>query len=82
MGVGGGGAVASVVVSSKFQVVIPKQIRERYGFQPGDRLVWFDSGHGLKLVKPMPADEMDGCLVDLDTPPFEREKDHDGGEFT
>lgn len=74
--------MASVVMSSKFQVVVPKEIRERYGFEAGDRLVWFDGGMGLRLVKPMTWDEMDGCLAHLETEPFVREKDYDGGEFT
>jgi AbrB family looped-hinge helix DNA binding protein len=74
--------MSSVVISSKYQVVIPKDVRERYGFQPGDRVVWFDSGTGLKLVKPLTWDESAGILAHVDTAPFVREKDHDGGEFT
>lgn len=74
--------MASVKVSSKYQVVIPQEIRERYGFKPGDRLVWFDSGTGLKLIKPMTMEQASGCLAHLETEPFVREKDHDGGEFT
>lgn len=72
--------MASVRLSSKFQVVVPKEIRERYGFQAGDELVWFDSGRGLKLIKPMTMAEMDGCLAHLDLPAFERERDYDHGE--
>ncbi|MCW2920271.1 MAG: Antidote-toxin recognition MazE, bacterial antitoxin [Thermoleophilia bacterium] len=74
--------MSSVVVSSKYQVVIPKAVRERYGFRPGDRLVWFDSGTGLKLVKPMTWAESAGVLAHLQEVPFDREKDFDGGEFT
>lgn len=74
--------MASVVMSSKYQVVVPKEIRERYGFEAGDRLAWFDSGRGLRLVKVRTAAELDGRLAHLDLPPFEREKDFDGGEFT
>jgi AbrB family looped-hinge helix DNA binding protein len=75
--------VSSVVVSSKFQVVIPKEIRERFGFKPGDRLSWYETPNGaLKLIKPLSFDEMGGILAGLDLPAFEREKDYDGGEFT
>ncbi|MCB0877854.1 MAG: AbrB/MazE/SpoVT family DNA-binding domain-containing protein [Thermoleophilia bacterium] len=74
--------MSSVVVSSKYQVVIPKEVRERHGFKPGDKVVWFESGSGLKLIKPMTWEESAGCLAHLETEPFVREKDHDGGEFT
>lgn len=72
--------MSSVVVSSKYQVVIPKEIRERYGFKPGDRLAWFDSGRGLRLVRVRTATDLDGSLAHLNLPPFEREKDYDYGE--
>ncbi len=72
--------MASIVMSSKYQVVIPKEIREQYGFKPGDELVWLDSGRGLRLVRVKTAEELDGSLAHLDLPPFEREKDYDFGE--
>jgi AbrB family looped-hinge helix DNA binding protein len=68
--------MASVVMSSKYQVVVPKEIRERFGFQPGDRLAWFDSGRGLRIVKVRSAEELDGSLAHLELPDFEREKEH------
>ena len=75
--------MASVVVSSKYQVVIPKEIRERYGFAPGDRVSWYDAGDGaLRLVKVLTFDEMGGMLSHLADVPFVREKDHDFGEHS
>lgn len=77
------GVVSSVVMSSKYQVVVPKEIRERFGFKPGDRLAWFETPSGaLKLIKPLTFDEMGGILAGYDLPPFEREKDHDFGEVS
>ena len=74
-------AVSSVVMSSKYQVVVPKEIRERFGFKPGDRLAWFETPSGaLKLIKPLSFDQMGGILAGYDLPPFEREKDRDYGE--
>jgi AbrB family looped-hinge helix DNA binding protein len=72
--------MASVVMSSKYQVVVPKEVRERHGFRPGDRLVWFESPSGLKLIKPLTFDEMGGILAGRNLPPFVREKDYDFGE--
>lgn len=75
--------MASVVMSSKYQVVVPKEVRERFGFKPGDRLVWYESPTGgLKLLKPLTFEEMGGILAGRDLEPFVREKDYDGGEFT
>lgn len=73
--------MSSVVISSKYQVVIPREIRERHGFRPGDRVVWFETPSGaLKLLKPLSFDQMGGILAGLDLPEFEREKDVDFGE--
>lgn len=75
--------MASVVMSSKYQVVVPKEIRERFGFKPGDQLAWYETPSGaLKLIKPLTFHEMGGILAGRDLPPFERDKDYDGGEFT
>jgi AbrB family looped-hinge helix DNA binding protein len=69
-------------MSSKFQVVVPKEIRERYGFQAGDRLAWFEGPAGLQLVRVRSWQEQAGSLSHLKDAPFEREKDFAGGEFT
>ena len=74
--------MSSVVVSSKYQVVIPKDVRERHGFKPGDRLAWFDGPGGLQLVRIRSRHDLAGSLARLKDVPFVREKDVDGGEFT
>lgn len=57
----------TVTVSSKFQVVIPKEIRQRAGLQPGQKLEVFRIGDVIELapVKPLPT--MRGSLPGLDT---------------
>lgn len=57
----------TVTVSSKFQVVIPKEIRLRAGLQPGQKLEVFRIGDVIELapVKPLPS--MRGSLPGLDT---------------
>lgn len=47
----------SVTVSPKFQVVIPKQIREEYNIQPGQKWEFLPLGEGLILV---PALDLQG----------------------
>jgi len=41
--------MSSVSVSSKGQVVIPKDVRQRLGIKPGSRLEFTESGGELRL---------------------------------
>lgn len=56
----------AVTVSPKFQVVIPKAVRERVGIKPGERLqvVCFDNR--IELVRIQPMHRMRGFLRGLD----------------
>lgn len=47
--------MATVTVSKKGWVVIPKEIRDRYGIKPGQKLSIFPSGHGITVI-PIPED--------------------------
>lgn len=67
--------MSSVIVSSKFQVVIPREVREAHGIKPGDRMKWFDSGGSLRLVRVVDMDQTAGILAGRSLSPFEREKD-------
>jgi len=42
---------APVTVSKKGWVVIPKEIRERYGIRPGDKIHIFDAGGRIAIMK-------------------------------
>lgn len=37
-------------LSSKFQIVIPKQIREAMGLEPGQTFLFIPKGHVINLV--------------------------------
>ena len=41
----------AVTVSSKYQVVIPQDVRERAGIKPGDRMVVLQKGDVIYLVR-------------------------------
>ena len=56
----------SVTVSSKFQVVIPKEIRDSVGLQPGQQLQVFSYDGGLHMVPVKPMSEMKGFLKGID----------------
>lgn len=42
--------MAAATLTAKGQVVIPAEIRERYGLVPGTRVEFVDDGGGIRLV--------------------------------
>jgi AbrB family looped-hinge helix DNA binding protein len=67
--------VSRVTVSPKFQISIPKEVREAFGIKAGDSLSWYDDGGGLTLVRTIPMSEWDGYLEGRGPfLPFERDK--------
>ena len=65
-----------VRVSAKYQVVIPKPVRESLGIQPGQRLEVLPYGDRIELVPVREMREMRGFLAGMD-PRFEREPDRE-----
>ena len=65
-----------VKVSPKFQVVIPKPVRESLGIRPGQRLQVVPYGDRIELVPVREIGEMRGFLVGMN-PRFEREPDRE-----
>ena len=66
--------MSMVTVSPKYQVVIPKEIRERMGIKPGQQVhMTIYKGH-LVVVPLRPIEEMRGFAKGIDAE-FEREED-------
>jgi AbrB family looped-hinge helix DNA binding protein len=59
--------MAAVTVSPKFQVVIPKEIREKFGLLPGQKIQVVVYGDRIELIPVMPAKRMRGFLKGIDT---------------
>lgn len=59
--------MTAVTVSPKYQVVIPKEIREAMGLKPGQKLAMFYVGGVIKMVRVRPVPELRGCLPGLDS---------------
>jgi AbrB family looped-hinge helix DNA binding protein len=57
----------TVTISPKFQVVIPKKIRERLGLSPGQKIQAIVYGDRIELIPVRPAAEMRGFLKGIDT---------------
>lgn len=63
-----------VTVSPKFQVVIPRRIREKMGLKPGEKLQVICFEDRIELVPIRPMKEMRGFLKGLDSS-FERDEE-------
>ena len=68
--------MSTVTVSSKYQVVIPKDVRDRLGIRPGQKVEAFALGGRIEFVPVRPIEEMRGFLRGMD-PDFEREPDRE-----
>ena len=66
--------MTTVTVSPKYQIVIPKEIRERLKITPGQKLQLFQIGEFIEIVPLMDIKEARGFLKGMDTT-FEREPD-------
>jgi len=56
-----------VTVSSKFQIVIPKELRERLGIEPGQKVQAFALEDRIELVPIRPLRTLRGFLKGIDT---------------
>ena len=66
----------SVTVSPKFQVVIPKRIREAAGIRPGQRLDMYERNGHIQLVPVLTGGQARGFLGLIETDVV-READRD-----
>jgi len=67
--------VTVVTVSPKYQVVIPKDVRDKLKIRPGQKVEAFAIGSRIELVPVEPIERFRGRFPKL--PPFEREPDRD-----
>lgn len=51
-----------VTISSRFQIVIPKAVRERMNLKPGTRFRVVDVGGTVELIPIRPIEEYKGIL--------------------
>ena len=66
--------MSAVTVSPKFQVVIPKDVRDKMNLAPGQKMQVIPFGDRIELVPLRPLAKMRGFVKGIDTS-FERESD-------
>ena len=66
--------MTSVTVSPKYQVVIPKMVRESMGIVSGQKIQMLTYGNRIELIPIKPMEELRGFLKGIDTS-VERETD-------
>lgn len=57
----------SVTVSSRYQVTIPKDVRDERGIQPGQKLDFIVLGGVMHVVLVLSLDELQGIARGIDT---------------
>jgi AbrB family looped-hinge helix DNA binding protein len=65
---------AKVKVSPKFQIVIPKAIREEMRLQPGQELLLYLHDGALRLHPPRPIRELRGIAKGIRWEPTDRDR--------
>ena len=66
--------MSQTTVSSKYQVVIPKAVRERVHLRPGQKLIVVVRGNVISLVPEVPLAQLRGLVKGIDAADL-REKD-------
>ena len=64
----------AVKISPKYQVVIPKKIRESLHLKPGQKIQMIEYGNRIEMIPTRSIAEMRGFLKGINTD-FEREED-------
>ena len=66
--------MSSSLLSPKFQVVIPKEIRRSLGLKPGQRINFVEKDGHIELTPILTPEQLFGFLKDKAHIAFEREK--------
>jgi AbrB family looped-hinge helix DNA binding protein len=64
-------------VSSKYQIVIPKEIRERMNIKPGQKLQFVEINGRIVIIQVLPIESYRGMFPNLDTSNYRDEEDRE-----
>ena len=66
-----------VKISSKYQVVIPRPIREQFNLKPGQKIMFIPYNETLRVVIVPPIEEAEGIFEGIDTNPHREKEDRE-----
>jgi len=64
-----------VTLSSKYQIVIPQDVRKKMGLKPGQKIVVIEKDGVVHLIPQRPIKEMRGFVKGVDTRKLRDEED-------
>ncbi|MDX1414410.1 MAG: AbrB/MazE/SpoVT family DNA-binding domain-containing protein [Candidatus Promineifilaceae bacterium] len=67
----------TVTVSSKYQVVIPRAIREQFKIKPGQKIMFIPYKDTLRVVFIPAIEEAKGIFAGIDTDPRREKEDRE-----
>jgi AbrB family looped-hinge helix DNA binding protein len=67
----------TATVSSKYQVVIPNEVRKQFGIQPGQRIAFIPFKNTLHVVIVPPIEQARGILKGMNTDGYREEEDEE-----
>lgn len=65
-----------VTVSSKFQVVIPVEVRHKMNLKPGQKIIVIEKDGVVHMIPEKPLKEMRGFVKGVTTENLREEEDH------
>jgi AbrB family looped-hinge helix DNA binding protein len=71
----GAKGLSEVTISSKYQVVLPKEVRSRLNLQAGQKLQIMVKGNVIALVPLYPTHQMRGMFKGMDISGFREEEE-------
>ncbi len=69
--------MATTTISSKFQVVIPKEVRDKLHLTPRQRLLIVEKGGVITLVPEVPIKSLKGALRGMATTEVREKQDRE-----
>ncbi len=67
----------TTTISSKYQVVIPREVRKQFGLKPGQRIAFIPFNKTLHVVIVPPIEKARGILKGVNTDGLREEEDEE-----
>ena len=65
----------AVTISSKYQVIIPREVREQFNLKPGHKIMFIPYNNTLRVVVVQPIEKARGMLKGISTEGLREEID-------